>query len=247
MYVWMLLATFIVALASFNLAPRSDTRARQLEPLAEASITKFSTQHDAAVSYAKAQRDAIMLAQGELNNSEIGDYLPIGFIWKQGEYNSRIYCLNKQEVTDKLNEDGTPVLDENGSHVQEITRPQAIAESGNCNDALGSANYVVTYGKVPERWKNLITGTILADYFNALKNRVSIGSSCGILAPRRDGEDKANVLDSDYILVGLSALNDSVPPYVLEQEHFKNKCGLEASDDNFPKDGNYCIVYVTEL
>lgn len=248
MYVWMLLATFIVALASFNLAPRSDTRARQLEPLAEASITKFSIQHDAAVRYAKAQKNALTLAQGEINKSEFDEYLPMGFIWKQGEYTSKIYCLNKGEYTDKTNDDGSLILDENGSPVQDVTRAPAIAESGNCNDLALSANYVVTYGKVPERWKNLVTKTILADYLNALKSRIAVGSSCGILAPRRNGEDKTNILDSDYILVGLSAFNDSVPPYVLDQdENFKNRCGLGVSDSNFPKDGNYCIVYVKEL
>ncbi len=248
MYVWMLLATFIVALASFNLAPRADTRVKQLEPLAEAAVTKFAIQHDAAVQYAKKQKIAHALAQGEINKSEFEDYLPLGFIWKQGEYTSKIYCLNRGEYADKTNEDGSIVLNENGYPVRETVLYPAIAESGNCNDVDISGNYVITYGKVPERWKNLVTQTVLGDYLNAMKRKIALGSGCGILAPRRSGEDKTNILNSDYILVGLNAFNNSVPPYVLENDNnFRNRCGLGTSDSNFPKDGNYCIVYVTAL
>ena len=53
MFVWMILATFIVMLLTFNLSPRTDMQYQQETPLAEAAVTKFLVQHDAAVNYVK--------------------------------------------------------------------------------------------------------------------------------------------------------------------------------------------------
>ena len=50
MYIWVVLATFIVALAAFNLPVRPDMRNVYVSPQAEAVITKLYLQHKAAKS-----------------------------------------------------------------------------------------------------------------------------------------------------------------------------------------------------
>ena len=53
MYIWVLLATFIAILYSFNLPTRSDMREIYVEPQAEAIVSKMLLQHRAAENYAR--------------------------------------------------------------------------------------------------------------------------------------------------------------------------------------------------
>ena len=56
MYLWVILATFIVALASFNLSVRPDMRQLYVEPQAEAAVTRIMLQHQGAAKYVESLR-----------------------------------------------------------------------------------------------------------------------------------------------------------------------------------------------
>lgn len=258
MYVWMVIAVFIVMMASFNLAPRADFKTQQQEPLAEASITKFLVQHRAAVKYAKEQfikqinGSSISLSSGAnnitvCNSSKQGNlcpYLPIGYQYNQNEFYTKVYCLNENVYTEGTN--------------RKRTRTKiAGTEPASCKNTGSSVRYVISFGRVPERWKNVSTNKILGDFFLALHNQVPAGASCGIIVPKQNAsnyytettKDSGNVditlshnpLDSAYVIEGVDVYNKSIPKYFLDDHDFTSKCTLTV-------DGKYpCLIYVTQM
>ena len=107
MYIWMMLAAFIVMLAAFNLSPRSDLHSQQQTPLAEAAITKFLVQHDAAIRYAKKTlalkhdnpsayaglSEGAISGCNEENNGDLCGFLPVGFKYEENLYYSKVYYI----------------------------------------------------------------------------------------------------------------------------------------------------------
>lgn len=267
MYIWMVLATFIVVLAAYNLSPRADLMSQQQTPMAEAAITKFLVQHDAAVKYAKAKyeeyyknpetggnapgiidgckKEKTVDVDEEGNEVEketiTGDlckFLPIGYKYEENTYYSTIYCLNASEYE--------PVTDE---ETGEVTLNQTVVagqtqDAEFCNNPEQHAVYLVTYGRIPERWKNVSTRRVLAEFYNAMHKKVAIGSSCGIVVPKTTTDPERNKLDSDFIIQGIDVRDESIPSYIYKHdETFKSQC-LQGNSVNpsFP-----CIIYVTSL
>ncbi len=252
MYVWMILATFIVMLAAFNLSPRADLQRQQDTPLAEAAITKFLVQHDAAVKYAKAQlllkhnnpTSSYGLSAGTLtvcNSSNSGNlcpFLPVGFKYESNLYYSTIYCLNDAEY-------GEP----DASGKREITKVEGTEKVTDCNDTGHNAIYVISYGRVPQRWKNVSTNRIIPEFYNAMHTRVAVGASCGIVVPKTTVGNNAsgqnrNRLNSDFIIDGIDVQNNSIPSYFIKNDAtFKSKClSGNKVNESFP-----CMIYVNRL
>ena len=255
----MVIALFVVMLASFNLAPRADLKTQQQEPLAEATITEFLVQHRAATKYAKEQfikqskGGTISLSSGGnsisiCNASKQGNlcpYLPIGYKHNENQFYSKVYCLNENEYSDG---DG-----------KNRTRTKIAGTSpASCKNVGSSVRYVISYGRVPERWKNVSTNKILGDFFLALHNQVPAGASCGIIVPKqaasnyytekiKDSGDVEivfdhNPLDSAYVIDGVDVYNASIPKYFLDNDsEFKSKCTL-AVDGKYP-----CVIYITQM
>ena len=266
MYVWMILATFMVMLMAFNLSPRNDAHQQINMPLAEGAITKFLVQHDAAVKYVK---HVLALRHNEpenpsntglaVNNHEITgcssgsgnlcNLLPIGFQYEQNLYNSTYYCLNAAEYNYNTETVEDPTTGETTTVTTRVQTKLEGIESGNsCNETIkdGKTNsiYVITYGRVPERWKNVSSNKILGDYYNAMHKSVAVGSPCGIVRPKLSGNDDRNTMNSDFIVEGIDVKNNSIPPYFIQNDTgFKEKC-LSGSgvNPNFP-----CIIYVTNI
>lgn len=256
MYVWMILATFMVMLMAFNLSPRNDIQQQTNVPLAEGAITKFLVQHDAAVKYVKQKQKAeigLDLNDNEITGCSEGtgnlcDLLPIGFKYEENLYNSTYYCLNAAEYSYTEEE----VVDEETGEVtiqkKRVETKSEGKELGNSclNNFDGKKNsiYVITYGRVPERWKNISSNKILGDYYNAMHKLIAIGSTCGIVRPKLSGSDTRNTMNSDFIVDGINVRYNSIPPYFIENDDgFKEKC-LSGSGihPNFP-----CIIYVTNI
>lgn len=272
MYIWMMLAAFIVMLAAFNLSPRADLQRQQQMPLAEASITKFLVQHDAAVKYTKSKLAAYHsnptenagLSAGMLsgcndeNNGDLCNFLPIGYKYEENLYYSGIYCVNAAEYTNTYNP-------ETGETTSNKTKNEGVEAATTCNGSA-SVVYVITFGRVPERWKNASTHRILGEYFNAMHSKIAVGSSCGIVVPKSGLNDiegggilveeiteengveilkksgGRNPLDSDYVIAGIDVQNASIPSYFLNNDSkFNSKCDKEIGGE-FP-----CIIYVTAI
>ena len=232
----MMLATFIVMLAAFNLSPRTDIEKQQIAPMAEASVTKFLVQHDSAVKYAEKIRDrkrnggtgfggSVTQLTG-CNASKEGDlcpYLPMGYKYEENAYYSSVYCLNG------------PSYDSDG---------KVVFHAGqNTADCMTGVRFVITFGRVPQRWKNVTTNRVLAAYYKALRTKVPLKTSGGIVVPKI-ADDERNTLNSKYVIQGFEIYNNSIPPYFIENDNnFKSKCTKEGSlDSNFP-----CVIFVSRV
>ena len=248
MYIWMILATFIAMLAAYNLAPRADHASLQQMPLAEASVTKFLVQHKAAVEYIKKaildNRDGTkVIAAGtisgcnESNTGNLCPFLPIGFKYEENAYYSKLYCLNPPKYEESAD-----------SHNLKTVTVQGTT-TGSCTDPEFGVRYVITYGRIPERWKNVSTNHILGDYYKALRRRLPAGVSCGVVVPRRvmgdasdprHSADPSNPLNSAYVIDGVDVQNKSIPKYFLDNDsEFKQKCSLTVGG-KFP-----CLIFWT--
>ena len=245
----MVLAAFIVILATYDLSPRNDLRNKQQVPMAEAAVAKFLVQHDAAVEYAKyhlalnlSDPDSYSgISAGMLtgcnasNEGNLCNHLPIGFNYEENLYYSTIYCLNSAEYTKTENPD-------TGEENIVLTAQEGTKTVADCNAIGINAIYVISYGRIPQRWKNVSTNRVLADYYTAMHSKIAAGSSCGIVVPKAVDDDKSNPLDSEYIIEGIEVQNASIPKYFLDNDtKFREKCTLDR-DGEFP-----CIIYVTEL
>lgn len=170
MYIWVILATFMVALYSYNLAYRADLRSVQVEPIARALVSKLVIKQQAAGKYMRGNTppyahitgsdgnsiasDTItygpgILTENELRPSEGTTYLPYGYK-DDGTVTSEIYCIDKN----------------NPSNFQNCSSEDAI-------------RYVVTYMPIPQRWLNVKTGLPNNDLNEAMKDIVSYDSSFG--------------------------------------------------------------------
>ena len=256
MYIWVLRATFIAILYSFNLPTRSDMREIYVEPQAEAIVSKMLLQHRAAENYARdlgytsyypGNVDFKLLCQK--------NYLPYGLegcnpsdtskISRRQEIQSRIYCLDKSSSGYSKSVTGCP-------------------GSPSCCSQDNAYNYVVTYGCVPQRWRNIKTGKPNNDLLNAIKNTVGVGVNIGYA----DFEDKTFTRTYDVAngktvqdkytmhLVGREVEWIGIPEYVVNDAEggntsFNRMCVEPLKD----KDGNvveaqvcsYCMVYITPI
>ena len=145
----MILATFLVALYSFNLTYRSDMRTVEVEPVARALISKLIIKQQAAGRYIRGNTppyatisnpdgtvvssDTLTYTSGiisteDLQQSEGVSYLPYGFK-DDGSVTAEIYCVDKNDLS--------------------------LAKDCSSEDAI---RYLVAYMTVPQRWLNIQTG-----------------------------------------------------------------------------------------
>lgn len=158
MYIWVVLATFLAAIASYYLAPRNDMRELTVVPLAEAEIAKVVTQHKAASTYIGHHKRSSGSSLptyiiGELTENELAPYFPYGH-GINDNYATLVYCV-----------------DENYSQLYQ-TPNECFSNSTNIK-------YLITCGSLPLRWVNLNTGTPTADFMTAMRHSVSADSGLG--------------------------------------------------------------------
>ncbi len=226
MYLWVILATFIVALASFNLSVRPDMRQLYVEPQAEAAVTRIMLQHQGAAKYVESLRiteenpSAPGFSQGEISPDKFQDYLPAGF---EVDYEGNVPVTEKNITAmycmDKEKEDlSTPI--------------------GNCNDS-NAMNYLVTYGCVPQRWKSLRGGRPSNDLINAINTLAGRGSNFGYTIDV-DENDEGNTLHSTMAIFNMGRNVVYLPQFVVSgdigETGFSNVCGANRECD-------YCLVY----
>ncbi len=218
MYIWVILATFIAILYGFNLSVRPDMRQIYVEPQAEAAVSKLVLQHKAAEKFIQNKIDnKIGYNSGLIQSSQFEGYLPYGFDTDNLVYTTVMYCLDK-------------------------TSNQLSQPIGDCNTE-NSANYLMTYGCVPQRWKSIKGGRPSNDLIHAMRTITGLGSNFGYTQKIAADAEK-NDLGTE---LGINTGNNqwlSVPQYIISQngalgdKSFASQCGLEGSC-------GYCMVYMT--
>ena len=228
MYIWVVLATFLAAIASYYLAPRNDMRELMVVPLAEAEIAKVVTQQKAARSYIGYHRSSAASSRptyiiGELGegegNGNLEDYFPYGHRMYDN-YRTFVYCVN-------------------ADHSQLYATPEL------CFDDNTSVKYLITCGPLPLRWLNLNTEistddddpppppppTPTADFMTAMRHSVSADSGLGY-----------TVCDDSYCLIFEHDQTQTEIPGVLldsDKGRLKDYC-------DFDKD-QPAIIYMSKI
>ena len=173
MYLWVVIATFITILYSYNISVRSDLDRVHAETKASVTVAKFRAQHNAVKDYLETQSmartgqtaltyypgDGIHIKAGTGNelSADIEKFLPIGYS-EDLETVTKFYCL----------EDG----DGNNANCDSAGGPSCCG-----NDYTGI--YVVSYRILPSRWINKVTTLPNADVIGAMAKTRGFGRVIG--------------------------------------------------------------------
>ena len=266
MYLWVIIATFITAIAFMSTSLRPDMKHLFVEPQAQNVVTKIYTQHRAAMKYIHKNRTSgadggVGYEPGEIDITNLKGYVPYGFNATTGTatFTTAVYCLdNKSDKHSALPEECEMGL------------------VSNCCAAKNSIAYLVTYGCVPYKWRDIKTGKPSAELLNAMKDTLGYVNGFGYVVYKDDNPTKTggvnddgsvinyDTLGTDYGIVGQGSRNYySIPQYVshnslgdMGDRSFNKVCGsgkdLSAIDpdeedggDAYYKQCDYCLIYMS--
>lgn len=242
MYLWVIIATFIAALAALGTSLRPDINHLYVEPQAQTIVTKIYTQHQGMVKYAyknnsNGENNRASFTQGEWKPSDHKGYLPYGFKANSGvaRFTSKIYCLDKD----------SPTRSSLPSSCMDMSDPENPTESTteNCCAASGVSVYLVTFGRVPQKWKNVRTGKPSSALLNAMKDSLGYINGFGYVIDSasyqdNEGGNKYNTLGTEKGILGQGTRPYySIPEYIINDSDFQNVCGAN----------NYCLIYMSSI
>lgn len=175
MYLWVIIATFITILYSYNISVRTDLDRVHAETKASVMVTKFRAQHYAVKDYFSSQERAKIghtsvsyhpgdgynlpedATEQKIDDSKIEGYLPVGFSIDEDTI-TRVICLEED-------------------------KPNAVqctsGVDGSCCTDDGVAIYVVSYREIPSRWINKSNGKPNADILGSMGKTYSYGKIFG--------------------------------------------------------------------
>lgn len=227
MYIWVVLATFLAAIASFTLAPRDDIRKVTVEPLAEAHVAKLINKHKAASKYIYSKMPyATNMAEdipNLINNDNIIAFA--GAFYNDDEnYYSQMFCLSEDWKT-------------------------ASSNAADCDD-IHHDRFIITYGRIPYRWLNQRNEDVempTTDFLNAIYNIVGKGGRMGytvIIDPNSALEFDENKSHSP---VGIKLRDEtiSIPLAIVNDTTFKTICDVISSGGSAT--GKTCLVYLNSF
>lgn len=243
MYIWVILATFIVALYSFNLSHRADMREVMTIPQAEAILGKMITQQNAAKKYIEDHRpprsgDVVSYFPGELMpDGNLKKYLPYGFVNDRadGEFRTLIYCLNA-----------------NDQHLA----TQATVSEGQLTSPCAEDNaitYVVTFGCTPRKWRNPKTNAPKTEFFKVLLG-ITISSVEVGYVEDLDNEEinhPNNVYKASMALRTKNIRLVPIPQFIASgkltgaDRSFSEVCGTQRQANSYSCDR--CLTYMTQM
>lgn len=242
MYIWVVLATFMLALYSFNLSHRADMKDLYVLPQAQPFISRVTIQHHAALAYIIDHTPNgdngltnITYVNGELQESDLKDYLPYSFV-KEDNFYSQVYCLNSAD-----------------SDLSSLS-------VGGCDDP-DSENFLVTFACVPRRWINVRTNRPSGDLIKVLRNNPSSDLEMGFVEELGNAEfsSSENKYGADYAIRSKDMdivpipkfITDTVLPGTDVETSFSEKCGKLRydEDDNFLEGFacNSCVAYLSNV
>ena len=211
MYLWVVLATFMVALLSFNLSIRPDADRSLMETKAQTVLTKFRAQHYAFVHFIASKR--LTLTQQYSDNPSI-QTADVGYMSTLG-YNDGhlLYTTNgKSEPRDEFRGMRTTDLqkylpfgfqtdskifskvycfrpnqnqydaDANFATIcEEDTEISNPIERNTCCGAHGIKVFVISWQEMPSRWINHNTQRPVSDMMAVITKADGYGSSIGYI------------------------------------------------------------------
>lgn len=250
MYIWVILATFIVAIYSFNLSHRPDMKELYIMPQAEAIIGKMVSQHKAARKFLQDHtppdngQSVVSYFPGELTvEDDLEVYLPYGFKNNRGagDFRTLIYCLDKTN----------PNL---SSEVPSCSSGGAVSCCAD-PDAIG---FLVTFGCVPRKWRNARTNSPKPEFYKALRGIATSSTGAGYVEHMTSEEKSsaANVYNSDMALRARSNSLIPIPQFIVNgtiagaDVSFSEMCGnrkVDSEGEVHDYACDKCITYITPI
>ena len=194
MYLWVIIATFITILYSYNISVRADLDRVHAETKAGVVVTKFFAQHNAVKDYFNSQAPSkigqtyVPYFPGDGINSEVCEngsgkeacsigedikpYLPMGYS-EDPDVTTKVYCFNDGDKSNNCSSGGGPSC---------------------CSNEFAGI-YVVSYRIIPSRWINRSTGMPNADLLGYMAKTRGFGKSFGYT----DKVDGKLVLSGGYM------------------------------------------------
>ena len=195
MYLWVVLATFIAALYSYNLSVRSDLDRTFAETKASVIIAKFRALHNGVKDYFNSQApsktgqthvtyypgDGVNItSQSETNDDVltvdmIRDYLPVGYAKSEDTIEDIATITGGGEIVSKVF-----CFEEGNTAQQCVSGGDGSCCSNNClEDGTCAGIYVVSFTQMPSRWINKITAAPNADMKIAVAKVRGYGKTFG--------------------------------------------------------------------
>ena len=306
MYLWVIIATFIAALFAMSTSLRPDIKELYVEPQAQTVVTKLYVQHRAAMNYLSSRNrndtsSGMGYRQGELTADMLQANLPYGFQQDSGftRFTTWVYCLDKNRLesgdasalpsscTAGLPPDGgtggtgdgtgTGGGDGSGSGDGSGDSGDDSSLDVSCCSGSSVAVYLVTYGCVPSKWRDVRSGKPDAMLLGAMKTTTGYTHGMGYAIDRDEvAEDiyqgASSYGDSMYgedIETNMGVYGQGgqfyvpIPNYISEtsegERSFANVCGSrrknnEDYDPNDPQSVeemwsscDYCLVYMSRF
>lgn len=207
MYIWVILSTFVVALFSYNLSVRPDSRDLYVTPQAQAVVSKLLIQHEAVTKYVKTQYDLAKKGKAEtmflgpvdltitvnpdtdkeegiLTNTVLGGFRP-----EAGEV-SKLYCINSRDINKKV------AYGEAAPSGMNSDIKSCIGSTGENYARL----YVVTTMPIPVRWRARgAEGSTInapnADLIKAIKKNSTQGVKVGYVVAKDKYTNQNQAID----------------------------------------------------
>ena len=261
MYLWIVIATFIALLASFNLSVRPDMDRVFAETRAGVVISKFRALHNGVRDYFNSQSpdktglsranyypgDGVNITQAEdgsiksLTVDEVAPYLPVGYA-KDGDDLDKIASITGGgEIVSKVF-----CFDEGNTNNQCVSGVDGSCCSNECiDDDNCSSIYVVSFTQMPSRWINKVSNMPNADMMSALSRIRGYGKELGYT----DTKDGKSVLSGGHFVThytesGEQTETDSFESWeifgaIVNDEDFKR---LECDKDNV-----HCLFAIQQI
>lgn len=260
MYLWVVIAIFISALAALSSSLRPDAKELYINTQAETEITQLYTLHRAALRYVGNHpgQEGQITASGA--NADLTAYLPYGF--NAGNFVTMSYCLTSEglipENCKTPEETNTPPGEGGGEGAGggegegegENTEPNFISD-GSCCEQQGTTQYVITYGALPPQWTNLHTGQPKAEILEAMKNKVGYVDGLGYSVNKdKDNPVMGNTVDQNdpvFTNAELGVVSQGSVPYTPIPQYIRTSNTDFQTGGICSGDGNYCLVYISKI
>ena len=306
MYLWVIIATFVAALFALNVSIRSDIKELYVEPQAQTVVTKLYVQHRAAMNYlSKRDRNATTgtmgYTQGELTAEMLEYDLPYGFQQDSGvsKFTTWVYCLDKDNLESSgaaaLPASCTAALPPSGGGSGSGgsggggsggaggdgsggggANPD-LGDEANCCSGSSTSVFLVTYGCVPVKWRDVRSGKPSATLLGAMKTTTGYTHGMGYAIDRdeladelyRDSSSYGDSMYEEEIETPMGVYGQGgqfyvpIPAYISDTnagaDSFAVKCGsLRQHNEDYDPDNpqsldnlysscDYCLVYMSRF
>lgn len=189
MYLWIVIATFMVALISYNLSVRPDVDRAYMETRASTIVTKFRVQQNALKDYLSSFILPKDSAESAVPYSSGLTYAGGEFLWDKSHGNSTTIALSAQDVEKYWPWGFEPYPDTFSKvfcfKIVSYDMDQDYAQS--CEDVTGdnrcctdtmSRVYVISFQQIPSRWI-AADGKPISDMRAALSKSEGYGYAIG--------------------------------------------------------------------